>query len=133
MRIPVLAAAAAALLFAGAAAAASYAFGTVIDNLDLRKVTKLHARDYCKGARGETVSWSGAVHDVKGGRNRAKIYVAEPSRPIYHGYNIVVTTDDLQRATQLNKGQRVKFKGQIEDCSIKDNGAVIDVENASIQ
>lgn len=121
------------LLACGSAAAASYGFGAVIDNLDRRKVTKLHAQEYCKHARGADVSWSGKVYDVKGGRRSAKVYVANPSRPIYRGYNIVAVTDDLERAAKVHKGESVRVKGQISRCTLKDNGAIIEVENAAIQ
>lgn len=67
-------------------ALAGYEFGVVIDNLDRRKVTKLHAQEYCKDARGAEVNWSARVYDVKGGRRGAKIYLANTSRPVYRGY-----------------------------------------------
>ena len=122
-----------ALLAGGWAAAASYEFGTVIDNLDRRKVTKLHAQEYCKDARGADVSWSGKVYDVKGGRTRAKVLVANTSRPVYRGYNIVAITDDLDSAATVRKGQQVRVKGQIGRCTLKDNGAIIELENASVR
>ena len=124
----------AALLVAGTAAAKSLEFGTVIDNLDLRKVTKMAASEYCKNARGTDVSWSGEVHDVKGGRrNIAKVFVADRSRPIYNGYNIVVVTSDYDKAATVKKGQRVRFTGQIDRCQLKKNGAIIEVENATLK
>ena len=100
MRTFAASAALAALLACGSAAAARYDFGTVIDNLDRRKVTKVHAQDYCKQAKGAEVSWSGKVYDVKGGRRSAKIYVANGTRPIYRGYNIVAVTSDLDAAAK---------------------------------
>lgn len=133
MRMWAAVAALAAVLAGGIAAAASYEFGTVIDNLDRRKVTKLHAQEYCKDARGADVSWSGKVYDVKGGRRSAKIYVANASRPIYRGYNIVAVTTDLDRAANVHKGQSVRVRGQIGRCTLKDNGAIVEVENATIQ
>ena len=92
---------------------ASHDFGTVVDNLDRRKVTRLHAQDYCKSIRGESVTWSGHAYDVKGGRTRARIYAAEPSRPVHHGYNIVVTTDDMSRAAGVKKGRRSRFNAEL--------------------
>jgi hypothetical protein len=124
----------AALVAGGSAAAAAPDFGTVVDNLDRRKVTKMHAQQYCKDIRGTEVSWSGAVHDVKGGRrNVAKLYLANRSRPVYSGYNIVVVTSDTERAAAAKKGQTVKFRGQIDRCSLKDNGAIIEVDNATLR
>lgn len=114
-------------------ALAGYEFGTVIDHLDRRKVTKLHAQEYCKEAKGADVSWSGKVHDVKGGRRAAKIYVANTSRPIYRGYNIVAVTDDVDAAAKVRKGDTVRIKGQISRCTLKDNGAIIEVDNATVR
>lgn len=114
-------------------ALAGYEFGTLIDNLDRRKVTKLHAQEYCRDAKGADVSWSGKVHDVKGGRRGAKIFVANPSRPIYRGYNIVAVTDDVDAAAKVHKGEKVRIKGQISRCTLKDNGAIIEVDNATVR
>jgi hypothetical protein len=122
-----------ALLACNVAIARGPDFGTVIDNLDRRKVTKLHAQEYCKNIRGENVSWSGTVHDVKGGRRGAKVFVAEGSRPTYRGYNVVLKTDDMDRAAAVKKGQHIKFKGQIHGCTMKDNGAIIELEGAALQ
>lgn len=133
MRIVPGTAALAALFLSVGAAAASFDFGTVVDNLDRRKVTKMHAQEYCKSVRGQEVSWSGDVYDVKGGRNRAKIFVAERSRPVFQGYNIVVLTSEMDRAAAVKKGQRIHFKGQIRGCTLKDNGAIIQVDDASLR
>jgi len=114
-------------------ALAGYEFGTVIDNLDRRKVTKLHAQEYCKDARGADVNWVGKVFDVKGGRRGAKIYVANASRPVYRGYNIVAVTDDVDAAAKVRKGEQVRVKGQISRCTLKDNGAIIEVDNATVR
>ena len=107
-------------------------FGQVVDNLDLRKNTKLHAREYCKSLHGQEVSWSGTVLDVRGGKNRAKVYVADKSRPLHSGYNIVVETRDLAKASNLKRGQHVRFKGPLDSCTLKSAGAVVSVEEAEI-
>ncbi|HUS24257.1 MAG TPA: hypothetical protein VM369_04865 [Candidatus Binatia bacterium] len=122
----------AALLFAAAASAAP-SFGTVVDNLDLRKNTKLHAQEYWKGVKGEEVNWSGTVYDVKGGRRKAKIYLADRSRPLWRGYNLVVNTYDLQKAGNVKKGGTVRFHGVLDSYSLKDAGAVIEVEQAELK
>lgn len=123
----------AALLAATAATAGSYEFGTVIDNLDRRKVTKLAAQEYCKEAKGNDVSWSGKVYDVKGGRRNAKILIANSSRAIYRGYNIVAVTDDLDAAAKVKKGQQVRVKGRISRCQLKDTGAIIELDGAEVR
>lgn len=123
----------AALLFSAGAAAKSYEFGTVIDNLDRRKVTKLHAQEYCKDARGSEVSWSGKVYDVKAGRRSAKVLLANSSRAIYRGYNIVAVVDDLDAAAKLRKGQQARVSGQISRCTLKDTGAIIEIDGATVR
>ena len=121
------------LLFNAAASAKGYEFGTVIDNLDRRKVTKLHAQEYCKDAKGSEISWSGKVYDVKAGRRSAKVLVANSSRPIYRGYNIVAVVDDLDAAAKLRKGQQVRVGGQISRCTLKDTGAIIEIDGATVR
>lgn len=133
MRLSAIIGALTASLIGTAAGAASYEFGTVIDHLDRRKVTKLHAQEYCKDAKGADVSWSGKVYDVKGGRNRAKIFVANGSRPIYRGYNIVAVSDDVDAAARVKKGQQVRVQGRISRCTLKDKGAIIELGNASVR
>lgn len=122
-----------AALLVCAPALAGPSFGTVVDNLDPRKNTKLHAREYCKSVKGEQVSWSGVVHDVRGGKSRAKVYVADKSRPLYSGYNIVVTTNDLDKAASLKRGQAVRFTGTLDDCNLKSAGAVIGVDGGEFK
>ena len=122
-----------AAMAACAPALAGPSFGTVVDNLDLRKNTRMHAREYCKSVRGEQVSWSGVVHDVRGGKTRAKVYVADRSRPLHAGYNIVVTTTDLEKAASLKRGQNVRFTGSLDDCTLKNAGAVIGVDGGEFR
>lgn len=121
------------LLFSAAAAARGYEFGTVIDNLDRRKVTKLHAQEYCKDAKGSEVNWTGKVYDVKAGRRSAKVLLANSSRAIYRGYNIVAVVDDLDAAAKLEKGQQVRVGGQISRCTLKDTGAIIELDGATVR
>ncbi|MGC3983180.1 MAG: hypothetical protein QM808_18145 [Steroidobacteraceae bacterium] len=125
----------AATLTAGMALAAqSLSFSAVIDNLDLQKNTKLHVTEYWKSVRDQSVSWSGEAYDVQGGkRSMVKLYLADKSRPLYKGYNIVVTSTDVEKAAAIKKGQRVKFTGTLTDYSSKRSGAVIEVSNASLQ
>jgi hypothetical protein len=133
MRTSVFVSALVGALLANGAAAASRDFGTVIDNLDRRKVTKMHAQDYCKDIKGTEVSWGGKVYDVKGGRRSAKIYVANNARPIYRGYNIVAVTTDLDAAAKVRKGEQVRVTGSVDRCVLKDNGAIIELDNASVR
>lgn len=121
------------MLALAAAAAANLSFATVIDNLDLRNNTKLHAREYWKSIQDQQVTWAGEAYDVQGGaRSRVKIYVADKSRPLYKGYNIVVNTNDVEKAANIKKGQRVKFTGALRDFSSKRAGAVIEISDAQL-
>lgn len=121
------------LLAVSAAAAANLSFGAVVDNLDLRKNTKLHVREYWKSIQDQQVTWSGEAHDVQGGaKSRVKIYVADKSRPLYKGYNIVVSSNDVEKAVNIKKGQRVRFTGALHDFSSKRAGAVIEIADAQL-
>lgn len=123
-----------AVLSMSAMAAQNMTFSTVIDNLDLRKNTKLHVREYWKSIQGQQVSWSGEAYDVQGGaKSRVKLFVADKSRPLYKGYNIVVTSYDVEKAANIKKGQRVRFTGTLQDYSAKRAGAVIEISDAQLQ
>jgi hypothetical protein len=109
-------------------------FTTVVDNLDLRKNTKLHVREYWKSIQDQQVSWSGEAYDVQGGaKSRVKVYVADKSRPLYKGYNIVVTSNDVEKAANIKKGQRVRFTGTLHDYNARRAGAVIEITEAQLQ
>lgn len=115
-------------------AAQSPSFGAVIDNLDLRKNTKLAVREYWRSIQDQQVSWSGDAYDVQGGaKSRVKLYLADKSRPLYKGYNIVVTSHDVEKAAKIKKGQRVRFTGTLRDYSAKRAGAVIEIADAQLQ
>ena len=134
MKNQLLACAASLLLAVTAIAATTTHFGTVVDNLDLRKNTKLYVREYWKSVQDQPVSWSGEIHDVQGGaKSRVKLLVADKSRPVYKGYNIVVTSYDVDKAAKLKKGQRVRFAGTLSGYSAKRAGAVLEVSQATLQ
>ncbi len=115
-------------------AALNLTFGAVVDNLDLRKNTKLYVREYWRSIQDQQISWSGEVFDVQGGaKSRVKLLVADKSRPLYKGYNIVVTSMDVEKAAKMKKGQRVRFIGALHDYSAKRAGAVIEIVDAQLQ
>src|SRR5689334_16046575 len=87
-----------------AVAAQSLTFVQVVDNVDERKQTKLHAQEFWKSVKSQEVTWSGEVVEVKGGSSKAKVYLADRSRPTYDGYNIIVTTTDVNKAANLSRG-----------------------------
>jgi hypothetical protein len=119
-------------LATGAVMAANVSFGQVVDGVDPRKNTKLASKEFWKSVKGQEVSWSGEVIDIDGSSKKAKLYVADKSRPLYKGYNIVVVTLDVAKAASLKKGQTVRFKGLLDDYDQKDQGAIVEVTEASI-
>ena len=119
-------------LLAGVAHAGP-SFGTVVDHLDLRENTKLHSQEYFKGVKGQSVTWSGEVVDVKGGRNRARIFVADRSRQLFRGYNITLVTHDLGRAAKIRKGQHLRFTGRLHSYNAKSGGAVVDLADVDLR
>ncbi|MEW6109142.1 MAG: hypothetical protein AB1632_08290 [Nitrospirota bacterium] len=120
--------------YAGLAAAdVKKDFQKVVDNLDLRKNTKLHVREYWKEIEGKEVVWSGIVFDVRGGRGKAEVLVANKIRPAVRGYNIALIVYDVSRAAKLKKGQRIKFKGYLHGYSAgRHGGIVITLRDAEI-
>jgi len=108
-------------------------YQTVNDNLDLRNNTKLHVKEYWKSVQNQQVTWSGEVFDVQEGHgSRVKILIADKSRPLYKGYNIVITTTDVSKAANVKKGQRIKFNGTLSDHKLQRTGAVLEVTNAQL-
>jgi hypothetical protein len=116
-----------------ALAADSMGFGVVVDNLDVRKNTKLHVREYWKSIVNQSVSWSGEVYDVKASRSKVQVLVADKSRPLYKGYNIVVNTRDVSAAADLKIGQRVRFTGTLHEYKAEREGAVLQLAEAQLQ
>jgi hypothetical protein len=114
------------------AAAPAGSFGEVIDNMDTRKQTKLHAKEFWQKVKGTEVTWSGVVHDVQGGSSKVKVYIADRSRPLHSGYNIVIITHDIDKAASLKKGQSVRFKGNLDDFRNKDAGGIVTLANVQI-
>jgi hypothetical protein len=116
-----------------AAPPAGPAFATVVDNLDVHKNTKLHAREYWKGIAEQRVSWSGVVTDVRGSRSHVEIYVASRARPLYKGYNLVVVTNDVKKSASLKKGDSIKFSGTLHKWRpLGSGGALLTVTNAEL-
>lgn len=127
-------AAAAMLLAVSMAIAANLSFDAVVDNLNMNKNTKLHAREYWRSIEDQQVSWAGDVYDVHGGaKSHVKIYIANKSRPLYKGYNIVVSTRDVEKAAEVKKGQRIKFTGNLHDYTARYAGAVIEISEAELE
>ncbi len=111
------------LLMPGIAAADD--FGRIADNLDLRKNTKLHVKEYWKTVEGTEFASSGRVVDVRGGRGKAQVLVLNRSRTPVRGHNIVLIVYDVSAAAGLKKGQSVKFKGYLHSYDADRRGAVV--------
>lgn len=103
----------------------SLTFEEVTDNLNLVKNTSLAVDTYWMGIKGEEVSWTGKVVDVKGGRGKAQVTIANKNRAVYKGYNIVLETFDMESAAKLKIGQDIKFKGYLSDYKGKKGNPIV--------
>jgi hypothetical protein len=103
----------------------SLAFTEVVDNLNLAKNTSLAVKSYWQEIMGQEVSWSGKVVNVKGGRGKAEISVANKGRTTYKGFNIVLETFDMDTAAKLDIGQNIKFSGLLSSYKGKKGNPVI--------
>jgi hypothetical protein len=103
----------------------SLSFTQVVDKLDLSKKTSLAAKNFWTKVVGTEVTWSGKVDNVKGGRGKAQILVGNDARRLYKGYNIVLTTFDVDRAATLEIGQKIRFSGYLNKYKSRKGRAVI--------
>ena len=100
-------------------------FSTVTSELNSSKKTSLYIKNYWSKVLGEEVVWAGKVKDVKGGRGKAQILVANKNAKTYKGFNIVLTTFDEEAAAMLEIGQHIKFKGELRNYKSKKGGGVV--------
>ena len=104
---------------------ATLSFVDVVDNLDLTKHTSLAVKNYWKQIKGAEVTWKGKVQNVKGGRGKAQILVANKERKTYNGYNIVLVTYNLDAAQDLELNQEISFTGLIYDYKGRKGNSII--------
>lgn len=112
------------VLLLPAAQAAGIGYGALVDQLRIENKTKAELKETWKKYKGQEVTWSGTVTEVKTGKKNAKVYVLDGSRKSYKGTNIQLNTRDLDRAAKLKRGQTVRFKGTLHNFKNHDNGGV---------
>jgi hypothetical protein len=103
----------------------SMKFGDVVDKLNQSKNTALGVKTNWQELKGQEVTWTGKVVNVKGGHGKAEITAANKERPTYNGYNLVLETFDMTGAGGLKIGQNFKFKGIINDYKGKRGNPII--------
>ncbi|MBI4837697.1 MAG: hypothetical protein HY806_00795 [Nitrospirae bacterium] len=108
----------------------SLAFEDVEKNLD----NSLNARDkvkvYWKTVSGKIVSWTGAIVNIRHGRNKSKILIKSGTRNLSKGYNVTIITSG--RAPEyLKEGDTITFTGQLNGYSHK-RDLIFEVVYASI-
>jgi hypothetical protein len=113
------------ILVSIAFAANQLSFSEVADNLNLSKKTSLYVKTYWQEIMGQEVYWIGKVVNVKGGKGKAEVLIADKDKPLYKGYNIVLETFDIEGAGKLEIGQTLKFKGLLSNYKGKQGNPVI--------
>jgi hypothetical protein len=115
------------------AQAAGPSYGSLVDQLRIENKTRAELKETWKKYKGQEITWSGTVTEVKTGKKNAKIYVLDNSRKNYKGSNIQVNSRDIDRAAKLKRGQTVRFKGELHNFKNHDNGAVtISIRHAEL-
>ncbi|MEE9523366.1 MAG: hypothetical protein V3V59_01285 [Thermodesulfovibrionales bacterium] len=108
-------------------------FESVYDNLNPKENTDIHIKAFWKKVDGIEVIWEGDVHDVKGGRGRAKIYLDHADRPSKKGFNMLLTTYDMSKAIELKKGQHIRFSAILYNYKrTGSSGIILYLDNAEI-
>ena len=113
------------ILVSIAFAANQLSFSEVADNLNLTKKTSLYVKTYWQEIMGQEVYWKGKVVDVKGGKGKADVYIADKDKSLYKGYNIVLETFDMEGAGKLEIGQTLKFRGLLSNYKGKQGHPII--------
>jgi hypothetical protein len=108
-------------------------FESIYDNLDPKENTDIHIKAFWKKVNGLEVVWEGDVHDVRGGRGKAKIYLNYSGRPSKKGFNMLLTTYDMSEAISLKKGQHIRFRAILYKYKrTGSSGIVLYLDNAEI-
>ena len=112
----------------------SITYNEFCDKVDISKSTSLAVKDFWSKNVGKEFTWTGKVFNVVGGRRDNDIYIDNPSRINYKGYNIILVTTDKEKAATLKKGQTISFTGNVYNYKAKSNSLVIVyLKNVKIQ
>jgi len=94
-------------------------FAGFVASVDTTKKTSLYVKQFWSDVKGQEVTWSGKVKDVKGGRGKAEVLAANKTGKTYKGYNLVLTTRDVPTAARLEFGQVIRFTGKLHKYKAK--------------
>jgi hypothetical protein len=97
---------------------------TFAANVDTSKKTSLFVKQYWQDVKGQEVTWSGKVKNVKGGRGKAEILVANANWKTYDGYNLVLQTRDVPGAARLEINQHIRFTGKLHNYKASRSGVL---------
>jgi hypothetical protein len=83
------------------------------ESVDTTKKTSLFVKQFWSDVKGQEVTWSGKVKDVKGRRGKAEVFVANKDWKTHSGYNLVLVTRDVSSAGRLEIDQLIRFTGKL--------------------
>ena len=103
------------------------AFVKMMDSIDLNgpRNTSLSIKTNWTNLKGQEATFTATVVDVKGGRGKVQIYARKDGKPLYKGYNIILTSFDEMGAAKLRKGDTFTFKGMYEDKKQRRGGPLV--------
>jgi len=85
---------------------------TIIKSIKPDTMTKVQIKEYYSSVKGKTAKGSGKVVDVSPGRGKYKITILTSASNPPKGYNVVLYGKG-DAPTNLNKGQTIKFEGEV--------------------
>lgn len=101
------------------------AFQKFADELDVTKNTPLHVKNFWQKVTGQEYTFTGKIVNVEGGWGKAELHVAGEGRKLYRGYNMILVSQDKDKAATFKIGEKIKFKGTIYNYKGKRDGLVI--------
>jgi len=85
---------------------------TIIKNIKPDTMTKVQIKEYYSTVKGKAARGTGKVVDVSPGRGKYKITILTNASNPEKGYNVVLYGKG-DAPTDLNKGQTIKFEGEV--------------------